>query len=145
MKLQKALKYKKKLAGEIAQLKSKIQSKNSIIEGTTVSYDVQELHDQLIGKVKELITLKISINKANVKIQELIYKLSEYKGLINFWSSMSTTEGSVNRGYEAVAIKYVVTYNELTKDKWIQFYQTEVDLIQEEIDTFNYTTEIENF
>jgi len=143
MKLQKALKYKKKLAGEIATLKSQIQSKNSVPEGSKVNYVVTELHDKLIMKMRDLIALKLSINTANVQIQELIYKLSEMKGMINFWNSVSTAEGSVNRGYsEAAAVNYIVVFNEVSKNEKIEFYQNEVDTIQEAIDTFNYTTEI---
>jgi soluble P-type ATPase len=143
MKLYKALKLKKKLTGEIASLKLLILSKNSYVEGSKVNYVVTELYDELLVKINALVDLKMSINAANADIQESIYNLAELKGMISFWQQMPTAEGVISNTYsEAAAKTYVATFNEVFKDNLIKNLQTDVDTIQEEIDTYNYTKEV---
>jgi hypothetical protein len=95
MKLQKALKEKKRLVGEIAKLKNQIQQKNSYVEGVAVNYNLVDLYETLEQKITELIELKMLIYFANATIQSKILRLAEVKGLINFWNSVPTIEGLI--------------------------------------------------
>ncbi len=145
MKLYKALKLKKKLVGEIARLKSNIQSKNSYMEGSLnpEKQNVPKMYDELLKKIDELTGLKFAINEANREIQGQIYTLAEYKALIAFWNAVSTTEGTQMHGYgNSVAVEYKTQIDEETKNGYVEYFQDRVDAIQEEIDTYNYTTEI---
>lgn len=145
MKLHKALKLRKKLVGEIAKLKADIQNKNSYIQGSLNAdkYNVPKLYDELLEKIDQLTGLKYIINEANKEIQAQIYTLAEYKSLIAFWNGVPTAEGTQVHGYsDAKTLEYKVQVDEETRNNYVKAFQTRVDAIQEEIDVFNYTTEI---
>jgi DNA repair exonuclease SbcCD ATPase subunit len=145
MKLSKALKEKKRLIGEIERLKRLIQSKNSYVEGSNVpeKFDVNELYAQLQSKIQELVNLKIVINEANKEIQSSIYLLGEYKALINFFNMLNTTEGPQESFRSEKTINYHAQIDELKKEELIKQYQDKADRLQDQIDTYNYTTEID--
>ncbi len=146
MKLHKALKLRKKLIGEIAQLKAQIQTKNSYLVGSLKAekYNVPKLYDELLEKIDELTGLKYVINEANREIQSKIYVMAEYKALISFWNSVSTIEGTQEGGrFGSEALReYAVQVDEETRNKYVKEFQARVDALQEEIDTYNYTTDI---
>lgn len=147
MRLQKALKVRKKLVGEIAFIKTQIITKNSYPEGSKNAerFDMKKLYETLQEKINELVGLKFAINEANIEIQSKIYLLSEYKGLIEFWKSVNVTEGehpvAVHYG-ESVMRNHFVTFIEEQRDEYIKDFQEKIDAIQEEIDLFNFTTQI---
>lgn len=145
MKLHKALKLRKKLVGDIARLKTQIQTKNSYSEGSldAEKYNVPKLYEELKSKINSLTGLKYAINEANREIQANIYNISEYKALIAFWNEVPVKEGKQIVGYsDAATIEYHVQIDEAARNKMVEEYQTKVDALQEEIDTFNYTTDI---
>jgi hypothetical protein len=145
MRLHKALKLRKKLVGEITDLKNQIQSKNSFLDGSLnpEKYNVEKLYTDLLAKINELVALKFVINEANREIQSKIYTLSEYKALIAFWNSVSVVEGSQIVGYSNSTItEYKVQVDEEKRTKLVKEFQEKVDALQEEIDVYNYTTEI---
>jgi hypothetical protein len=145
MRLHKALKLRKKLVGEISDLKTQIQTKNSFLDGSLnpEKYNVEKLYADLLAKVNELVALKFVINEANREIQSKIYTLSEYKALIAFWNSVSVVEGSQIVGYSNSTItEYKVQVDEEKRTKFVKEFQEKVDALQEEIDVYNYTTEI---
>jgi uncharacterized small protein (DUF1192 family) len=145
MKLHKALKLRKSLTGDIARIKAQIQSKNSYTEGSVnpEKYNVPALYTELQAKINELIGLKYAINEANREIQSTIYKISENKALIAFWNSVSVNEGKLVTGYsQSIVQEYKVQIDEETRNKMVAEFQKKVDVLQEEIDTYNYTTEI---
>ena len=144
MKLHKSLKKRKSLVGEITTIKQHILEKNSSLEGSKNAelYNVTELNTELMDKINELIGLKFAINEANQEIQSKIYILGEYKALIAFWKTVSVDEGSKVIGYSDNVKNYVVQFNEKKRDALISGYQKKVDALQEEIDVYNYTTDI---
>jgi hypothetical protein len=146
MKLYKALKLRKKLVGEITALKQKIQGKNSYMKGSLnpEKYNVPKLYEELLEKIDQLTGLKFAINEANREIQAQIYTLAEYKALIAFWNSVSTVEGVQEGGrFGSEALReYCVQVDEETRNGYVKVFQARVDAIQEEIDTYNYTTEL---
>ena len=150
MKLQKALKLRKSLIGDITKLKQQINDKNSYIitrdnSGeilSTVKINVSDLYEKLLDKINQLIGLKYAINEANIEIQSKIYSLSEQKALIVFWNEVSVLEGAQAIGYSENIKEYGVQFDEIQRNKIVDELQKKVDAIQEEIDTYNYTTEI---
>jgi hypothetical protein len=145
MKLYKALKLKKTLTGEISKLKQQISEKNSYQVGSLneEKFKVSELYNKLLSKINELTNLKFMINEANREIQASIYMLSEYKALISFWNGVSVLEGTKNIGYgSSVSTEFKVQVDEIKRDEYIDTYQKKIDSLQEEIDTYNYTTDI---
>ena len=145
MKLHKALKLRKGLVGEIAKLKQQIKEKNSYLDGSlnAEKYDVNKIYEELLAKIDELTGLKFAINIANAEIQSKIFVLSEYKALISFWNEVSVAEGTQAIGYGDSAFRnYKVQVDEAKRNDYVKEFQKRVDAIQEEIDTYNYTTEI---
>ena len=148
MRLQKALKLRKRLVGEIADLKREIAASNSFMEGSLnpEKYNVPALYQALKDKVDKLVSLKFAINEANREIQSKIYVLSEYKALIDFWKIVETKEGehpiSVRFGESAATKQYKAQVTAEQRKEYIEEYQKRIDALQEEIDTYNYTTDI---
>jgi hypothetical protein len=144
MKLYKALKLRKNLVGEITKLKQLIKEKNSYLEGSKngEKFDVTEAYDVLLEKIQELTSLKFVINEANREIQAKIYLLSEYKALIAFWNEVSVVEGSQMIGYSDKVQNYVVHIDEAKRNELIKSFQKRVDAIQDELDEYNFNTEI---
>jgi hypothetical protein len=145
MKLYKALKLKKSLAGEITTLKRQIQEKNSYMVGSknAENCNVVKLFGELQAKIDELVGLKFIINEANGEIQSKIYVMSEYKALIAFLNSVDVTEGTKTIGFsDSKTVEYVVHMEESMRDGYIKEFQKRVDALQEEIDVYNYTTDI---
>lgn len=144
MKLYKALKLRKGLVGEITKLKQQINDKNSYLEGSlnAEKFKINELYDTLLKKIDELTSLKFAINEANREIQSKIYVLAEYKALIAFWNEVSVVEGNQASTYGDTIRNYKVQFDENTRNHIVNDFQKRVDALQEEIDTYNYTTDI---
>lgn len=144
MKLYKALKLRKILIGEITNLKQQIKSKNSYIEGSKngEKFNINIAYEELLSKIQELTSLKFVINEANREIQAKIYLLSEYKALITFWNEVSVVEGTQTFGYGEKIQNYIVKFDEVKRDNMVKEFQHKVDAIQEELDEYNFNTEI---
>jgi hypothetical protein len=144
MKLYKALKIKKNLVGEIAKLKEQITTKNSYLEGSKngEKFDVASIYEQLLSKIDQLTGLKYAISVANREIQGQIFLLGEYKALITFWNNVSVVEGSQTIGYDSKITNYIAQIDEKKRNELVASFQKRVDVIQEELDEYNFTTEI---
>jgi hypothetical protein len=86
--------------------------------------------------------LKFVINEANREIQSKIYILGEYKALVAFWKEVSVLEGSQVIGYGDKIQNYVVHIDEENRNNIIFAFQKRIDAIQEELDEYNFNTEI---
>jgi len=144
MKLYKALKLKKSLVGEITKLKQQIKDKNSYLEGSKngEKFNVGENWALLLVKINELTALKFVINEANREIQAQIYLLGEYKALIAFWNEVSVVEGTQIVGYSDKVQNYVAQFDESTRNELVTTYQNKVNALQDELDDYNFNTEI---
>jgi len=144
MKLYKALKLRKNLVGEITKLKQQIKDKNSYLEGSKngEKFSVENAYKELMQKIEELTSLKFVINEANREIQAQIYLLGEYKALITFLNEMPVAEGSEMSGYSDTIKTYVVQFDEEKRNGLVKKFQAIVDAIQEELDEYNFSTEI---
>jgi hypothetical protein len=144
MKLYKALKLRKNLVGEITKLKQQIKDKNSYLEGSKngEKFNVEKNYELLLSKIDELTGLKFVINEANREIQPRIYVLGEYKALIAFWNEVSVNEGSQVIGYSDKIQNYIVQVDEEKRNNLVKEFQKRVDAIQEELDEYNFITEI---
>jgi len=145
MKLNTALNLRKKLVGEIAKLKQQIKEKNSYLVGSinAEKFNVDAIYLELKAKIDELVSLKFAIDEANREIKPKIFVLSEYKALLQFWNEVPVTEGKQLAGYGRETVyDYAVQIDELKRNKIISEFQTKIDALQEELNIYNYTTEI---
>ena len=142
MTLAKALKQKNRLTQKISRLQQEIQRENSVRADDVRKINVEDLFEELEVKVKELIKLKIAIFVASTPMRENILKLSEIKSHIVFLQSINTTEGKVSN-YGEDAVEYTVIYDKLFIREQVELCEQGIDEIQEELDKFNHTTEID--
>ena len=149
--LARALKIKNKLAGEIKDLKNKMMSKNVILVGKNTNlemvinkYNVHDMYKELKDKKSKLNNLKIIINDANREIIHNIFAISELKDTLKFISSLDTREGLVSRGYiDNETQEYFSQIDDNERDIIKKELQNQIDVIQEEIDKYNFNTEID--
>lgn len=144
MKLYKALKERKNLIGDIAKLKQQLKEKNSYLEGSKngENFEAQKVYDELLSKIDELMGLKFVINEANREIQAKIYALGEYKALIAFWKEVSVVDGAQMIGYSDKVQNYNVNFTESQRDEKVKEFQKNVDALQDELDEYNFNTDI---
>lgn len=144
MKLYKALKERKNLIGDIAKLKQQLKEKNSYLEGSKngENFEAQKVYDELLSKIDELMGLKFVINEANREIQAKIYALGEYKALIAFWKEVSVVDGAQMIGYSDKVQNYNVNFTESQRDEKVKVFQKNVDALQDELDEYNFNTDI---
>ena len=142
MNIAKALKRKNKLASELETLKARFRASNSLIEGNKRNYNTKTVYDEIIAKESELVNLKLSIAKANIGIVEKIYQIAELKGRVQMLKSTSTNEGTHNIGYSEKTSTYVVELNEIEINEMVLKLETEIEALQDAIDTYNHTTTI---
>jgi len=143
MKLFQALKEKQKLAGEIAELKRRVQENNSYIVGNEQNYSTKETLEKLFNKEKELIDLKVKIQEANRPIYHKIFELAELKGRVLFLKGVFTDKGIEkisNFNTEVIERDCEITQVEL--DKIIDETKSKIYELQDELDIYNHTTEI---
>jgi hypothetical protein len=147
MKLSKALKLKNKKVTDYNNTVTKMVSYNSYDVDTKQSYNSTELYMEVIDKREDLIKFKTAIHLTSEPIREKIFRLGEYKNLLMNLNRLSTTEGVVKgRGYgEFDKSTYACSINELQKVEMMEWYQTEIENIQDEIDVFNATTELKGY
>jgi hypothetical protein len=146
MNLSKALKEKNKLASEYQKVLSRFQQGNSSIEGSTKRYSSKVLLDDVINMRNALIRLKTAIHKASEPVRVHIFALSELKTYLSILERMDTKEGvEINTNYSGpnTETKYVADFNQNTMDTMIKNIKEEIDNIQDEIDLFNATTQVE--
>jgi|WetSurSiteA1Bulk_404760.scaffolds.fasta_scaffold00002_12 hypothetical protein len=147
IKISKALKLKNRLSEKISKFGTDIIMFNSTPKAdTTREVVVDDLMKERDLAVDQLVELKSKITEANVNggVQAVIYRLAELKGKVSFISGINTFRGlKVPEFYNTPPIEYdsMVTKPEI--DKMIVNLEKEIDLIQEKLDTFNYTNEIE--
>lgn len=144
MKLYKALKLRKKLVGEVVKLKQQIQNKNSYTVGSLdpEKFNVNKIYVELQAKIDELVSLKYVINEANREIQSKIYSLSELKALLVFWNGVDVTEGVITSTYSEKSVEHKAQIDEIKRNEIVNEFQKKIDTLQEDIDTYNYTTDI---
>ena len=123
---------------------------NSAIKGTTGYYNTKDLLKEAKDAALDLVFFKAAIHQTSQPIREKIFRLSELKNYTNSVKSMSCNEGIVKeRGYgygaSQPAEEYVVQVNLLDKEKMVEALESEIEALQDEIDLFNATTELQGY
>lgn len=145
MTVKQALKEKNKLTKQINSLVTRIQRFNSIEEGAVRTYDPREDMDALTKSVSDLVELKTRIHKANAGVYDKIFRLSEYKGLVKYLRSIDCSEGKVSesrRFAETGSVVKTTVFDQVEMDNLVLYYESEIERIQEELDTHNSTYHI---
>jgi hypothetical protein len=144
MKLSKALKLKNKKVSEYNNTVTKMVSYNSYDVDTKRVYNSKELLDEAIRQQNDLIKFKTALHLSTEPIREKIFRLAELKNFLMNLNRLSTTEGIVkSRGYGSEEPATYACY--ITEEEKVTLtikVQDEIEEIQDEIDTFNATTDL---
>ena len=146
-KLNKALKQKNRLVGELNRIKSLIQRENSRKEADYNEEKIQDLFLQFSVLTNELIDLKTAIQRATAPIADKLLRLAEIKGQVDFYQSLETTNGTFERSlsYGSDKVKtetYCAYYDQNAVDNKLAEIQKEINDLQDEIDDYNAITTI---
>lgn len=146
MRLSKALKEKNKLTSEIAKLSGLIRSKNSyrVSDESEIlsNFNTFDLLNKYRELVSDLVELKKIIAKYNEQIQDKIFLMSELKSEIQMLRGVSLEKGLVSLGYQGNMIEKSVQMTEPYVLEQIKLLEDKIEVLQEEIDLYNYSTEI---
>lgn len=147
MNIKQALKKKNKLAAEIKTELQKFSRYNSVVEGTERIYNPRQAFESYQRKINSLISLKTAIHKANVPVYDKIFRLSELKSMIQQLRGISCESGTIHqRGGYGTPDSTVLMSADMTvleRDQLIEKLDTDIEFIQEELDTHNATTLID--
>jgi hypothetical protein len=142
MILAKALKQKNRLAQRISKLQEEIQVENSSRVDDPKKINVEDSLAELESTTEKLIKIKIAIFVASTPVRENILRLGELKSKIVFLKGISTIEGKI-RHYERGDVEYSVAKDKIWVKNQITICEQSIDCLQDELDTFNHTTNIE--
>jgi len=142
MNIKTALKEKNKQVKKNSENFQKLSQYNSVEEGSKRPYDPRESLSSWIEGVESLIELKTKIHKANLKVYDKIFRLSELKSVVKQLKGLDCTEGK-QRTYrsEEPQIKNSVI-SLLERDSLVSKYEAEIEALQEDLDTHNGKTKI---
>lgn len=144
MNVAQALKKKARLLKEITDKWNTIHKHNSIIVGNPRKYNIKEELENVEKLMLELVELKEKIHKANQPVYHKIFRMSELKSQLKHLNSINTTEGSEKDRYSSgTPTQYEVDVDEIFKNALIKLKNDEIDLLQDELDYHNATTQID--
>jgi hypothetical protein len=147
MKLAKALKEKNRLGGEVKRLKDLIQRENSKNIKSTSKVDCDKLWKDLESTTDQLIKIKTAIFKANAGIYGKITTIGELKSKVEWIKSLNTKDGVEDvpnyRGESTKTEQYVAFVKQSDVDEMIVNIQESITSLQDDLDAYNATTEIE--
>jgi hypothetical protein len=144
MTIKQALKQKNKLVKNITENTKLMQQHNSIEVGNQRPYSSSMLYNEIQKDTKELASLKARIHIANTPVMEDIFWMSEMKSTIAALKKMDCTEGKSNRDRYRMESEIVLTseISLVNRNQMIKLMETNIEEIQDKLDTFNATTEI---
>ncbi len=150
MNIAQALKKKNVLTGELKELRSTLLECNTQIKNPNDStvvweYNIDDVIKSIVVKAQELINIKAAIQKANQPKATEIYTLSELKSTV---ASLRVVKQSVKIGikqaeYRETSAEYVSQENKQAITARIKAFEATIESIQESLDVFNATTQIE--
>jgi hypothetical protein len=141
--INKALKLKNRLAGEVASLQNQVREENSRRVDQKTKPDVGAIMSNLNDKTETLMALKGSINRASAPIADLLVGIAESKGILSFYKTLPTREGiekSSNYGSNPVEVEYEAYMTKVDIQKAQDQIQQKINDTQDEIDEYNAQT-----
>jgi len=148
MKLAKALKLKNKKVSEYNSTVEKMANSNTIEKDSKKHYNSKELSVLAESQMQNLIQLKTAIHNTSAPIREKIFRIGELKSYLGYINRLNTTEGVVKqsyRGADSTPLVYVVDFSEAEKVAKAKEIQDQIEVLQEELDSFNATTNLKGY
>jgi len=145
MTIKQALKLKNKLVKEITEETQKVLVYNSVEVGNDRPYSPTESLDKMISLTNELVELKTKIHQANSPVYGKIFRMSELKSIVSKIKIMDCTEGTSTDRYSRRSENPSTMTSEISivdRDGIVKGMETEIEVIQDELDTHNALTQI---
>lgn len=144
MTINQALKEKNRLAGKLKVLDQRIQNNVKWIKSNKPAYDFSNLLSERLNVMQNLIDLKTAISKATTPIAGLIILLAELKSQLLTYRSLDVREGLVlDRYSNTIGIEYQSAIDQKELDYMIDGTEVKISAVQDELDKFNASTEID--
>lgn len=148
MNLAQALKQKNRLAGELVRLQQILQRENARRSDNVSQVDREAVWKKVLEFSEELGTLKGRITQANVNIYPALERMAELKSRISFINSLPKREGEeverYGRSDEKITYQWNSFINQQKCDEMVAELQDEINKLQDKVDAFNATTQIED-
>jgi hypothetical protein len=144
MNIVRAKKEESRLKGEIKEVKKRISKCLNTLEGNTATEKFDDLMKLLDEKTEKLIALKASVMEANVKgdMFRVIVRVGELKSYMDFLRELDPKEGVQLSGYSENQIRYTSQWSDAQKNTALQKTQNEINKLMDDLDTYNYSTDI---
>ena len=141
IKLAKAIKIKKRMALDLADIKQKIQRQNTYVDGNAPLKSTTELLEDYEKSLAKYIEFKTKIQRANAPIFAKIFELAETKGYLQGINRFQTeVDNSYMQPGQKEKRSSLATHD---KEDLIKALKDKIEKLQDELDAFNATTEIE--
>lgn len=149
--LAKALKVKNRLAGKLKDLQDKATKFNvtDVQKQVFRTINLTQIWAELESTRDSLIDIKSKIAVATSAIAGKLQEMAEYKSQVSFFERLPVEEGMTEPPYgynssvpfESVEIKSYI--DEANRQSQIQLFKKKIEDLQDEVDTFNATTQID--
>ena len=143
----KALKMKNRLVKKIRKCSDDIATYNQRPAGAEPQFDVRQAAEDRAEAIEKLLAVKLAVIEANGPVWFKILQMSELKGQIKSWQEVPHQHGKrFDKGSylaSSQVVEYAAEFQKAEIDKTIQLLEKMIDDIQDTLDTFNATTEIE--
>ena len=147
MNLAQALKQKNRLAGELVRQQQILQRENARRSDSVSTVDRDVVYQKILGISDDLGELKGKITQANVNIYPALERMAELKSRIAFIQGLAKREGEelvfVGRDQEQVKYQWDSYINQEKSDETVADLQEQINDLQDEVDAYNATTEVE--
>ncbi len=148
MNLAQALKQKNRLAGELVRHQQILQRENARRSDSVSQVDREKTWEKIISLSNELGTLKGKITQTNVNIYPALERMAELKARIAFIQGLTKREGPemvfVGRDQEKVEYLWNSFISQEKGDELIADLQEQVNELQDEVDDYNATTQVDD-
>ena len=142
-----ALKQKNRLAGELVRQQQILQRENARRSDSVSTVDRDGVYRKILDLSDQLGELKGKITQANVNIYPALERMAELKGRIAFIQGLQKREGEevvfVGRDQEQVKYQWDSFINQEKCDETVAELQEQINDLQDEVDAYNATTEVE--
>lgn len=144
MKIVRAAKEVSRIAGEIKEIKHRIQNCISTLEGNEYPEWFSDLFNTLNEQVNKLARLKTAIHSANVKhdMYKHIVRIGELKQYLVFLKELDPKVGKHEKRYGDTIEQYISQITVAEKNDAIQATEKAINEITDILDKFNAETDI---
>jgi len=147
MTIARAMKHRVRVASRLRKIEQDIQSCNSCLGDQKPEVDVITLMNSHEILTKHLIDLRVAIDAASAPIKRDLFAMAEKRSKMTFLQGIVTTNGFVQqhsyRTSESAVMEYRAVYRKSDIDEMIIQLETELDAIQQNLDTHNAVTKIQ--